>query len=154
MKKKIIKDKEFYKNISYKDLYKEYKKIEYSNTKNLKLFFNRISISQFINISIFYCGGYIPWQGNFDMKKYPEIYENFLTCQNLVKQAEEVKKGKNKFFSAEQYVLYQKYDLDKGDIGYHEYVYENMLKKAKRDINKSISLSKKCEKFSKFKVFV
>jgi hypothetical protein len=154
MKNKIIiKNKIYYKNLSYKDLYKEYSIIRISTLKNQKLFYNNISSLQFANISVF-CEGFIPWQKNFGMDAYPRVYSIYKKISILVNKRENDVENKKNTFTAEDFVNFKKLEIDKATIGYEEFSFDHDLKEHKRRIARTKNFAKKCEKYNKYKIFI
>jgi len=152
MKNIIIKNKIYYKNLNYKDLYEEYSCTRISTLKNKKLFYNNISSLQFANISVF-CEGFIPWQRNFDMIQYPRIYSLYKKINNLVIRRNNDIENKKNTFTDEDFVNFKKLEIDKAIIGYEEFSFDQDIKEYKRRIVIAKNFSKKCDKYYKYKIF-
>lgn len=157
MKKKIIiKNKIYYNNLSYKNLYNEYSCLasnKLSSLKNKKIFYNNISSLQFAHISVF-CERFIPWQRNFDIYEYPRIYCLYKKISKLVNKRDDDLLNKKNTFTAEDFINFKKLEIDKALIGYEEFSLEENIKKHKRRIASAKNFAKKCEKYNKYKIFV
>lgn len=149
MKQNIVKNKDYYKNLSYKELFLEYKKIEKSSIKNQCKFINNISDEQLVNISVFYLG-FIPWYKNLSIKRYHRIYLMYMRAKKIIKLFEN---SKTDALTPDECIDFLKLNLNEAMIGYNQFKIDIEIRKNKNNILKIKQFTKKCERYNKYKVF-